>query len=285
MFLLQSQIQQSILPTIVVVAAFVIVGLGLIFLIFFVTARQQQNKLFLRQQMMQQEFSKQLMQSQIEVQEHTSAALSKELHDNIGQLLSATKFLLAVTGRQMDVVPETLKTAEETVAKAIVDLRSLSKSLDRQWLKSFNLVENLRSETRRINAAREISLQFDSDYEELPLHPESQVMLFRVIQEALQNSIKHGNAAKIDVRIIRLKNNCHVIIQDDGLGFEMSAIARPGLGIRNMRDRIELLHGQITWSKNGDRGTTVDILLTTAENGFTDDAEASAEKLMNPLTI
>lgn len=259
--LLQTEIQQSVLPVIVIISAFVIVVLALIFLIFFITARQQQNKLVMKQQMMQQEFSKQLMQSQIEVQEHTSAALSQEIHDNIGQLLGATKMLLAVTERELKEVPDSFETATQTLSKAIQDLRALSKSLNKEWLKNFDLIHNLKSEVARINAAKEVDVQFQTEYETLPLSSEAQVMLFRVIQEALQNSIRHAHPSQILIEIKLDAEELSIIVNDNGKGFDFSHALQNGLGLRNMQHRIELLHGHISWHQNDSGGTAVEITL------------------------
>ncbi len=107
-------------------------------------------------------YEQQLLQSQIEVQEATFSALGKELHDNIGQLLSSTKMLLGITQRNMPNTPDTLMTAEETLGKAINELRSLSKSLTKEWLEQFKLIENLQPEVARINSANEIHIFYQA---------------------------------------------------------------------------------------------------------------------------
>ena len=150
---------------------------------------------------MEKQYREQLLQTQLETQEYSFNQISQELHDNIGQLLSSTKLLLGIAAMELKEVPDTLKTAEQTVGKAIVDLRSLSKSLSKEWLHQFNLVENLQAEKERINAARNITVDVISEYDKLPLAPEAQVMLFRVVQEALQNSIRHASPKHINIEI------------------------------------------------------------------------------------
>src|ERR1044072_6711972 len=120
-------------------------------------------------------FKEELLLAQLETQEYSFNQISQELHDNIGQLLSSTKLLLNIATMKMENVPDTIKTAEQTVGKAIQDLRSLSKSLDKEWLHQFNFIENLEAEKNRINAARTIEVQLISQYEKLPLEPEAQV--------------------------------------------------------------------------------------------------------------
>jgi len=261
----QLQIPANFISIVVIVAALMIVALAIFLIIFFVLSRNKQNKLFMEKMTMQQDFQKQLLQSQIETQEYSFNQISQELHDNIGQLLSSTKLLLGITAMELKEVPDPLKTAEQTIAKAIVDLRSLSKSLNKEWLHQFNLIENLEAEKDRINAARNIQVQLISQYEKLPLEPEAQVMLFRVVQEALQNSIKHAFPKNIIIQIKNTDAHFKLSIEDDGRGFNIESAKKESLGLRNMEHRTQLLGGTIEWKPNIEKGTTVIISIPTKE--------------------
>lgn len=195
---------------------------------------------------MRRHFEEALLRSQIEVQETTYSILAKELHDNVGQLLSSSKMLLGIAQRKLERPPETLAIAEDTLAKAIVELRSLSKSLDKEWLEQFDLIENLQAETDRINGSGILKISFKHG-EKLPFNPEKQIILFRIIQEALQNIVKHAQAKNIIINV-EIKNEIlHTRIIDDGKG--MDAEPGNGLGIRNMKHRAKLLGGSIIWNK------------------------------------
>ena len=140
--------------------------------------------------------------------------------------------LLGITQRNLGASPETLTLAEQTIGKAITELRALSKSLDKEWLEQFDLIENLSTEISRINAGKMLSIEF-SHSGKFPLTSEKQIILFRIIQEGLQNIIKHANAKNIILKIKTIKQNLSVHIEDDGQGF--SEISGNGLGIRNMK--------------------------------------------------
>ncbi len=211
---------------------------------------------------MQTQFEQTLLQAQIEVQETTSSYLAKELHDNVGQLLSSSKMLLYVTQKDMKEIPETLITAQETLGKAINELRSLSKSLDKDWLGQFNLIENLTAEIKRINSARILNIQFSHSVD-VPLNVEEQTILFRIIQETLQNAIKHSQAKNINIAIETKDENININITDDGKGMEH--ITPDGLGLRNMKHRTKLLGGTISWATPG-KGTAVTIQLPAKKN-------------------
>ena len=97
-------------------------------------------------QNMEIRFQKQLLQSRLEVQEETSSLLAKELHDNVGQLLTGTKLLMGLAERQIEskvTMPDTMSKAQQSLEKAIQELRSLSKVLDTDWISQFNFSENL----------------------------------------------------------------------------------------------------------------------------------------------
>jgi signal transduction histidine kinase len=142
---------------------------------------------------MEADFEKQLLQSQLETQEETLNQLSIEIHDNVGQLLNSTKLLIGITQRSLPDSPDTLAMADETLAKAIQELRSLSKSLNREWLQQFNFIENLEGEINRINAAKSLQIHLFRP-PALSLKADEQIILFRIVQEILQNSIKHAQA-------------------------------------------------------------------------------------------
>ncbi len=209
-------------------------------------------------------FNQQLLQSQMEVQEATLLALSKELHDNIGQLLSTTKMLIGITERSIAQPPDTLKTANETLGKAIAELRSLSKSMDKEWLEQFNLLENLQAEVNRINIADSVKLHFNHP-DTIFLKPDEQVILFRIIQEAVQNALKHAEAKNIFVSIETNNDILCVQIKDDGRGFSEKKL-NTGLGLKNLKQRTKILGGKIHWSSAPDKGCTVSIDLPVKTN-------------------
>jgi signal transduction histidine kinase len=214
--------------------------------------------------MMQPEFQKQLLQSQLEAREYSFNQISKELHDNIGQLLSSTKMLLGIAEMELDVVPDTLRTAEKTLSKAIQDVRTLSKSLDKEWLHEFNLIENLEAEKERINAAQKIEAELKSDYEKLPLEPEMQVMLFCIIQEALQNSIRRASPTHIAIEIKSINDYLKVSINDDGGESDIEAEKNESIDLHNMKYRTQLLGGTIEWETGNEksRSTVITIPFT-----------------------
>lgn len=235
----------------------------IVLLLFFVITHRSSRNLFIKEkELMQIEFDKSLLQAQIETQEETLSALGKELHDNIGQLLNSTKLLIGITQRKLTQSPDTLAIADQTLATAIQELRSLSKSLNKEWLQQFDFIENLNTEIKRINATDDLTIHFQP-IGKFPFKSNEQIMLFRIVQEALQNAIKHAACKNIYISTEE-KNQLFIIrINDDGVGFSTNKTS--GLGILNMKNRINLLKGHVNWESTKD-GTDVTIQLPVKLN-------------------
>jgi signal transduction histidine kinase len=208
---------------------------------------------------MEADFEKQLLQSQLETQEQTLNQLSIEIHNNIGQLLNSTKLLIGLTQREISTPPETLALAGETLAKAIQELRSLSKSLNKEWLQQFNFIENLEAEIARINAAKSVQIHLSSPVI-LSSKADEQIILFRIVQEVLQNAIKHAEAENIKITIKDHSQLLTIAIADDGNGFDEATVSK-SVGLLNIKHRTALLGGTVQWRPGNNKGTDVIIQL------------------------
>jgi signal transduction histidine kinase len=225
-------------PKILIVGGAAIFSLLVFFIITFIVLYQRRFYRYLREkQDLQNSFQREILKTQLETQEETFHQIGEEIHDNIGQLLSSTKMLLGLTERSLSSVPDPLRTAQETLGKAIGELRAL-----------------------RINSAHVLRLDLSTNVKQLPLSPEGQVMLFRIIQEALHNSIKHANAKTIRISI-EVNSAIKVGITDDGSGIQNASQEFHGVGIINMKHRTILLGGTIEWRSAKDSGTEVHIEL------------------------
>lgn len=253
-------VKQDLFVAVMFISLLVIV-MGLVVVAAVISYKKKQDAYLHQLKLMKEDFEKQLMWSQIEMQEQAFAHLGQELHDDIGQLLSSTKLLINVTQRSLTEVPDTLQIAENTLSTAIQHLRALSKSFSRQWLDQFSLIENLKAEVDRINSSREIKITFAHDLVILPLQAEPQIILFRIIQEAIQNCIKHARPQVIDISIRAAAQQLILIIADDGSGFDKAGMSAIGMGIRNMQHRTNLLGGDIRWEVTTAGGTAVLITL------------------------
>ena len=243
---------------VVILGASVFLLLITLFIVVLLMAYKRRDYKHLKEKrLLEEDFNSQLLRSQIEVQEQTFSQIGKELHDNVGQLLSTSRMLIGLAERTLQTPPDTLITANATIGKAINELRSLSKSLDKDWLSQFNLLDNLKTEVIRLNAGKAIRAHLHIDAE--PRLPSSkQIILFRIIQEAMQNALKHSNCKVIDVYFYKKGTDAEITVADDGTGFKNKE--NQGMGLKNMQYRTKLLGGSIHYNSS-DKGTSIIILI------------------------
>lgn len=247
----------GLISNFILVLGFVVILLGVLLIVTVIITRRRQNELYLNQQKMKEQFQVQLQQVQIEVQESTYRHIAKELHDNVGQLLSTAKMLMGVTELKLGHVPDTLSTATVTLARAIEELRLLSRSLDKEWLEQFNFLENLNGEVERINGVETIKASIDCRTS-ITLKPEAQIILFRIVQEAIQNAMRHAQPSRLTV-VINNGEQLEVKVINNGKplpsGFH-------GMGTNNMRHRAQLFGGNVQWqSANEETVVTISLPL------------------------
>lgn len=230
-------------------------------IVVFVLLFYQKKRFQHREQMadLQSRIQQEVLKTQLETQESTFRQIGEELHDNVGQLLSSTRILLVITQRSIREAPDTLQTAIDSLATAIQDLRSLSKALNKEWLEKFDLINNILLEVERLNLSGAVNITVDAPESHLPLHAEAQVMLFRIIQEALHNGIKHAEARSIGIAFSREGADLHIRIKDNGKGFDPHNSQGNGVGLINMMHRTQLLNGTISWESVPTEGTLVNI--------------------------
>lgn len=212
--------------------------------------RRKKNHLVMERKLLQEQFDSQIMHNKIEIQEATFESLGTELHDNIGQLLSTAKMFIGITERNMETPSLTLQSANETLDKAIRELRDLSKSLNKDWLQQFDLYRNLMADVERINSARGLKINIKRSSRILPVNAEHQFIFYRLLQEAIQNVIKHSQAQNLCINLSYDEHHVTVLLEDDGKGFIIHQ-QHTGLGMKIMNQRIKLLKGKISWDSSG----------------------------------
>jgi signal transduction histidine kinase len=249
-------LSKEITIIIVATAFFLLLAVGIIVL--FLVYQKRQLKYIIEKKELSNQFQRELLKTRLEAQEETLNQLGTDLHDNIGQILSSAKIMIGMA--EVSEAPTAhLQQAGETISKAIRELRAMSKALNTEWLEKFNLIENLQAETDRITASKALLMTLQHP-PSITLPVDRQIMLFRIVQEAMQNSIKHSKASHISIVAKQENNNLEVSITDNGKGFDVNDVAIQGVGVTNIRHRAQLMGGIATWNSSSE-GTTVSIQL------------------------
>ncbi len=194
-----------------------------------------------------------------EATERERARVARELHDGVGQLMTALHLRLQVLRATLDPDEATRKRlddAENLVDEAIDELRRIAMNLHPAALDRLGLLEALRELCDGVAARAGLVVDFRADElpGELPTAVES--ACYRVVQEGLTNAVRYAEASALGVRLELRQQALHVVLTDDGRGFDLSA-PRQGLGLRGMEDRAMLLGGVFEVSSEATKGTMI----------------------------
>ena len=218
------------------------------------------------------QFSQTLLQAQLEIQEQTLKKIGEEIHDNIGQVLSLAKLNLNTLPEITDeATQQKIVNSKELVSKAIVDLRNMSKSLDTDYVRDMGLQSAIEYELDMIKKTGAHKIQLSVDGALFRFDKQKELILFRIVQEILNNIIKHAKAEKIAVHIIYDLDKLQLTISDDGQGVDLTPLNENdrsgfGLGIRNMHNRAKLIGADFSMSSSIGKGTEVKIILPKEKN-------------------
>lgn len=218
-----------------------------------------------------------------QVQEEERRRLARELHDGIGQTLTAVKNQLALlTARAAAEAPglaAELGAAFAATDQALQETRELSRLLRPPILDDLGLEPALRWLRRTLGerAGLTVELAVENLDEATRLAPDLETLVFRVAQEALTNVVRHAGVDTARLTVRRSDERLRLEVADCGRGFEPAeAASRDGIGLRGMRDRVELFGGRLDVRSAPGRGTTVAVELPLAEAGDETAAEGAA---------
>ncbi|MEN9599688.1 MAG: hypothetical protein RL596_2007 [Bacteroidota bacterium] len=254
--------QQDILITIIVASVFfVLLGVFSLVLLFLFLRRQRNNQR--EKEEMRFKFDKTLLNTQIEIQEQTLSYIASEIHDNIRQILTLARLnILRLTPENVMLEKEEI---ENLVEKASIDLRSISHNLKTNNFHQIGLIESIQQLLDTIDKTGIYQTNFDYDLsdETDALLFEKDIILFRMIQEIINNILKHAAATQISVSIKMDGKNLKITVSDNGKGFNPNSIKKDqqGIGLNNIFERGKLIDTTVDILSLYGNGTTV--VLTT----------------------
>ncbi|WKB56094.1 sensor histidine kinase [Eleftheria terrae] len=201
-----------------------------------------------------------LSSSLIEVQERERRSIARELHDEIGQSLSAIRVQFAKLQRRLD-SPELLAligSAATMTESTLGRVRSLSLLLHPPQLETLGLEAALRWHINELRQVHDVKIRFSAPRLEQPVHPDLAIAAYRIVQEALSNALRHAQASRIEVHLRCDAQALTVSIEDDGVGFcRPRDTTRPTLGLIGMVERARLLGGTLCVDSRPGTGTRI----------------------------
>ncbi len=238
--------------------------MGLFVLSFFLVYRKNQNA----KESQIENLNQALLHTQIEIQEQTLKTIAQEIHDNIGQALSLAKLNLNTFPAISDAAIQTkLDDTKDLVSKAIVDLRDLSRSMHGDKINDLGLEEAIAGELKILKNTGQFSTNLQITGNTYRLQPQKEMILFRMVQEALNNAIKHSKATNIEVQLEYNDSYFRLAIVDDGVGFNPALLqsAKTGIGLKSMQNRAALIGGIFSVVSGIATGTVITIKLNSSE--------------------
>jgi len=203
----------------------------------------------------------------LNVQEETLYRISRDLHDDFGQLLTALALMLA---RAEQVAPQAtdLPGARSLVREAQQRIRTLSQLLHPTVLDDFGLAKTLEWYAGEFSRQAGIAVDFEASGEAPYLAPQTAIQLYRIVQEALSNAARHGQAREVHVRLRLQADQLAIAIEDDGTGFDPATVNGNGLGLTSMRERARQLGGHLEIANRGPSKTGTEVrVVVPVRNG------------------
>lgn len=253
--------EKSEIIFIVIVGTIILLTLALLIISLFIYYKKKQVINHLEKQQLQSQFSQTLLQSQIEIQEQTRRHISRELHDNLGQIASIIKINLnTITIEQPEKAIQKIEDSKELTRQLIADIKALSVSLNSDRIAKAGLITAIATEVERINKTEQFNAVFINNATNSPVDNDKAIILFRMVQEVLNNMVKHSQAKEITVTANSNENLFILALYDNGTGFSIEEkVNSGGQGLQNLQNRAALIHATFNIQSSPGAGTQVTI--------------------------
>jgi signal transduction histidine kinase len=203
----------------------------------------------------------------IESQEQERARIGRELHDDINQRLA----MLSVELEQLQQSPSEFQNRVQELRKELRqisdDVQAMSHDLHSSKMEYLGAVSGMKSWCMQVAERHKFDIDFRSDLSSaLPL--EIGLPLFRVLQESVNNAIKHSRQKRVEVRLRDDSGEIHLLVRDSGVGLDLEgALSGKGLGLTSMRERVRLLNGTMSIESKPNEGTTIHVRVRVGRPG------------------
>ena len=214
-----------------------------------------------------EQYQKELLNSQLEMQENTMKQIGEELHDNIKQQLMVVYMSLGFLPIDAeDPNFETIKESRTEINNIIKDIAQLSHSLHTDRIFQIGLLDSIELEVERMKKIKNLTVNYNCQTKSNYFNGQISTLIFRMFQETLQNILKHANASEININVFDKDVTLFVIkIQDNGVGFDAKNIKKEakemGIGLTNLFNRAKLIGADINIDSEIGKGTTVLLAL------------------------
>lgn len=225
-----------------------------------------------------------ILKAVIKAEEKERERISKEIHDGLGPLLSTIKLYIGEfkaednTQKEQE---ELFRQASELIDEAISNTRSISNTLTPRIIKDFGLVKAVESFCKKINQTNAINIKFETTDIKENFEETLEILIYRIITELINNTIKHAKANKIEIYLEKFDDVLQMTYLDDGIGFDKEKVlseASGGIGLKNIISRLHSVNGTYQIHSKPDVGTLVVIEVKINEKMKKPGAEKDMQK-------
>ncbi|RYY39014.1 MAG: sensor histidine kinase [Chitinophagaceae bacterium] len=206
----------------------------------------------------QKRYQRKLTQQIIAAQEREREGIGRELHDNVNQVLTTVKLNIELAQGDPSLAPGLLERSVRYLQQCIGEIRNLSRELSAPTLGTRSLVDSITALVEMVAPAAQLDIRFRHDAYRQGLPKEYKLALYRILQEALNNVLRHAGASKVDIELAQSGGVTILIVTDDGKGFTPGS-PRGGIGLTNMRSRAAVLGGTLQVQSAPGRGCQLQI--------------------------
>jgi two-component system NarL family sensor kinase len=245
----------------VIVLAITILMIMILGYLFYTRYRLKQKAIMNETMLRQQELRNKAI---IEAEEKERIRIAKDLHDGLGQQLSAVKMYLSAFEAEVKLSTvmeeDKVKNLLTMVDEAVKEVRSISHNMMPNALIRSGLSTALREFINKISSTGALKIDLEIIGLNERMESTTETVLYRVLQECISNIVKHAKASKIGIQLVKHTTSLNLIIEDNGVGFDSSKINDfTGIGLKNIISRVQFLNGNVEFDSFPGNGTTVVI--------------------------
>ena len=242
-----------------IMSSIVILLLILMMVLIYLFYVGKKTQLLVSQKEKEAQFEQELALAQIEMREMTLTYVGQELHDDIGQKLSVAKMMNnQIISKTEGETKDNLKEINDLLGESIQDIRNMSKTFISEQIEHFGLIDSLELEVKRISKLNLIETEFSTNKNDIDINPKDGLIIFRIIQESINNALKHSKAKKLVITVDDEPNILLVNVADNGVGIGENAVKSSGLA--NMKKRATMIKADLNINSEKNVGTSLQLI-------------------------
>lgn len=213
-------------------------------------------------------FRKRLLSAVLRTEERSRSDFAKELHDGMGPLLSSAKMTLSAlsTENMSEEQQQILQNSRALIDESIRSVREISNNMSPHILTNFGLAQGVRNFASRISQLNTTDIEFSTNLTKERFENNTEVVVYRVICELINNSLKHSGCSKIDISLLLEGTTLQLEYRDNGCGFNLQEVDSTGMGLSNIFSRIDTLNGEIKIESDEGQGMCASARINTTQD-------------------